>query len=124
MPSSGNSARDLRDEVAAGKSVTQMGPDASPAQAYAARLSWMRVIRSVIDMLEIDPQATPEIKERLLAPLHRAEAMADRRRRGGVKDGDGDGGDLEDPDDVPEIPELPVPNDGLVTAPAPVDSAD
>jgi hypothetical protein len=98
------------------------GQDASPGEAYAAKLSWMRVMRSVIDMLEIDPQATPEIKERLVAPLRRAEAMADRRRRGGVKDGDG--GDLEDPDDLPEIPALPVPDDGQVTAPAPVESAD
>jgi hypothetical protein len=79
------------------------GQEASPGEAYAVRLSWMRVMRSVLDMLEIDPRATPEIKERLLAPLRRAEAMADRRRRGGVKDDDG--GDLEDPDDLPETPD-------------------
>jgi hypothetical protein len=97
------------------------GQEASPGEAYAMKLSWMRVMRSVRDMLETDPQATPEIKERLLAPLRRAEAMADRRRRGGVNDGDG--GDLEDPDEVPEIPEPSVPDDGLVTAPAPVESA-
>lgn len=95
----------------------------SPGDAYAARLSWIRVLRSVIEMLEVDPRATPEIKQRLLAPLHRAEAQADRRRRrGGIEDGDG--GDLEDPDEVPESPELPVPDDGLVTAPAPAESAD
>jgi hypothetical protein len=29
----------------------------------------------------------------------------------------------EDPDEAPEIPEPPVPDDGLVTAPAPVESA-
>jgi hypothetical protein len=98
------------------------GQEASPGEAYAVKLSWIRVMRSVLDMLAIDPQATPEIKERLLAPLRRAEAQADRRRRGGVKDDDGS--DLEDPDDLPDISELPVPDDGLVTAPAPAESAD
>jgi hypothetical protein len=99
------------------------GPDASPAQARAAKLAWIRVIRSVLDMLEIDPQATPEIKERLLAPLHRAEAQAGRRRRRDETE-DGEGGELEDPDDPPAISELPVADDGLVTAPALVESAD
>jgi hypothetical protein len=109
------------------ESERSTGQDASPGEAYAMKLSWIRVMRSVIDMLEVDPQATPEIKARLLAPLRRAEAMADRRRRRaapGDSDGDGRDGDIEDPDALPELPELPPPDGGLVTAPAPVDTAD
>ncbi len=105
------------------ESQRSTGPEASPGEVYAARLAWMRVMRSVIELLEVDPQATPEIKARLLAPLRRAEAQAGRRG-GGSDVEDGDGGDLEDPDDVAPIPELPVPDDGLVTAPAPAVSAD
>jgi hypothetical protein len=104
------------------ESQRSTGPEASPGEVYAARLAWMRVMRSMIELLEVDPQATPEIKARLLAPLRRAEAQAGRRRGGDVEDGDG--GDLEDPDDVAPNPELPVPDDGLVTAPAPADRAD
>lgn len=77
------------------------GQDASPGEAYAMKLSWIRVIRSVINMLETDTQATPEIKERLLAPIRRAEAQADRRRNGEPS---------EPGDDVPvELPGLPPP---------------
>jgi hypothetical protein len=93
------------------------GQDASPGEAYAMKLSWIRVMRSVIDMLEIDPKATPETKERLLAPLRRAEAQADRRRRGG---------DVEDGEDGPEDPialsQVPGSDDGLVSAPAPAEA--
>jgi hypothetical protein len=95
------------------------GQDASPGEAYAMKLAWIRVMRSVINMLEIDPKATPEIKDRLLAPLHRAEAMADRRRRG---DGDGDEVDPEEPIDLPQVP---APGDKLAGAPAtPAGAAD
>jgi hypothetical protein len=91
------------------------GQDASPGEAYAMKLAWIRVMRSVLNMLEIDPQATPEIKERLLAPLRRAEAQAERRRRG--EDGEDD---AEEPIALP----IPAPGDDLASAPAPVDAAD
>jgi hypothetical protein len=90
------------------------GQDASPGEAYAMKLSWIRVMRSVINMLELDSQATPEIKDRLLAPLRRAEAQAERRRR--RNGGEDDTGEIEDPDDLPQLPELP-PEDGLAVAP-------
>jgi hypothetical protein len=98
------------------------GQDASPGEAYAMKLSWIRVMRSVVDMLEIDPRATPEVKDRLLAPLRRAEAQADRRRRRGGID-DGDDGDIEDPDALPQIPELPAPDGALASAPASISAS-
>jgi hypothetical protein len=94
------------------------GQDASPGEAYAVKLSWIRVMRSVIDMLEIDPRATPEIKERLLAPLRRAEAQADRRRRGEAGDGE------DDPEEPIALPQLPEPGDALAGAPAPAAAVD
>lgn len=96
------------------------GQDASPGEAYAMRLAWIRVIRSVINMVEIDPQATPEIRERLLAPIRRAESLAGRRR-GGVDLGDDDD-DPADPIEEPQIPELPPPQDGAAGTPATSDS--
>jgi hypothetical protein len=90
------------------------GQDASPRQAYAAKRAWIRMIRSLIKVIEIDPQATPEIKERLLAPIRRAEALAERRAgRGGADDGAGE-----------EPAELPAPADVPGTSPAePVEAA-
>jgi hypothetical protein len=80
------------------------GQSVSAAQAHAARLTWIRVVRAMINLLEIDPAATPEIKERILTPLYRAEALADRRVRGPVVD-DGEG------DTLPELPEPTEPTE-------------
>lgn len=76
------------------------GQSVSAAKAHAAKLTWIRVVRAMLNLIEIDPAATPEIKDRILTPLYRAEAQADRRLRGPVDDGSGD-----------VIPDLPVPGD-------------
>lgn len=95
------------------ESQRAVGQDASPSQAYAARRAWIRVMRSLLKVLEIDPQATPEIKERILAPIRRAEAMAERRAgRGGAGDAPAEG-----------LPALPAPADLPALPPAgPVDT--
>jgi hypothetical protein len=119
-----------RAQLAAERST---GQGASPGEAYAMKLSWIRVIRSMINMLDTDPQATPEIKERLLAPLRRAEAQADRRRRGEVGAEDPAEVPVEDPVDDPGevpidepivLPELPAPAVNLASAPAPTEITD
>jgi hypothetical protein len=82
----------------------------SASHAHAAKLTWIRVVRAMLNLIEVDPAATPEIKDRLLAPLYRAEAQADRRARGPVVD------DGEDDD----LPALPAPSDP--TAPIALDA--
>jgi hypothetical protein len=90
------------------------GQEASPGEAYAMKLAWIRVMRSVINMLETDRQATPEIKERLLAPIRRAEAQADRRRNGEPGE--------DDPAELPGLPP-PAPGDDLASSTGPIETA-
>lgn len=92
------------------------GQDASPGEAYAMKLAWIRVMRSVINMLETDPQATPEIKDRLLAPIRRAEAQAARRRSGEAG--------ADDPAELPELPQVPGAGDDLASSTGPIETAD
>jgi len=84
------------------------GQSVSAAQAHAARLTWIRVVRAMINLLEVDPAATADVKERILTPLYRAEALADRRTRGPVVD-DGAGDALPEPTEPIELNE---PGDG------------
>lgn len=76
-----------RAEIEAQRSVSQ---SVSASQARTVKLTWIRVVRALVNLIEVDEAATPEIKERILAPLHRAEALADRRTRGPADDGQDD----------------------------------
>lgn len=78
------------------------GQSVSASEAHSAKLTWIRVVRAMLNLIEVDPTATPEIKERILTPLYRAEALADRRVRGPVEDGS---------DDLPEVPEPGTPTE-------------
>lgn len=73
----------------------------SPSQAHSVKLTWIRVVRAMLNLIEVDPAATPEIRERLLAPLYGAAAQADRRARGPVAD-DGEDDVVPEPVDPTE----------------------
>jgi hypothetical protein len=93
-----------RAELEVQRTTTQ---SVSASQAHSVKLTWIRVVRAMLNLIEVDPAATPEIKERILAPLYRAEALADRRARGPVVD-DGE-------DDV--VPEPVAPAEPVDVAP-------
>ncbi|MDC0680704.1 hypothetical protein [Sorangium atrum] len=56
-----------------------------------ARNRWIKVVRSVLQMLELEG-ADEETARRLLAPLQREAAKAERRRSGGKEESDVEGG--------------------------------
>lgn len=91
------------------ESQRSAGQSVSAAEARAVKLTWIRVVRALVNLIEVDEAATPEIKDRILAPLYRAEALADRRARGPV-------GDDED-DIVPEPTDPTEPADPVITLP-------
>lgn len=66
------------------------GQSVSASEAHTVKRTWIRVVRAMLNLIEVDPAATPAIKDRILAPLYRAEALADRRARGPVDDGEDD----------------------------------
>ncbi|WP_437677650.1 hypothetical protein [Sorangium sp. So ce131] len=65
-----------------------------------ARNRWIKVVRSVLQMLELE-SADPETTRRLLAPLQREVAKAERRRSGS-KEADTESGALPDDGDAAE----------------------
>lgn len=87
-----------RAELEVQRTTTQ---SVSASQAHSVKLTWIRVVRAMLNLIEVDPAATPEIRDRLLAPLYRAEAQADRRARGPVVD-DGEDDVVPEPVDPTE----------------------
>lgn len=81
-----------------------------------ARNRWIRVVRSVLQMLELE-QVDAETERHLLAPLQRELAKAERRQSGGKDDGADDGEAPAPPAEAPASP--PVAKD--VTPAAAVD---
>ncbi|WP_437734949.1 hypothetical protein [Sorangium sp. So ce1335] len=61
-----------------------------------ARNRWIKVVRSVLQMLELEA-ADAETTRRLLAPLQREAAKAERRRSTGKADADGEESATPDP---------------------------
>ncbi|WP_437744125.1 hypothetical protein WMF39_03455 [Sorangium sp. So ce1504] len=67
------------------------GAAESPGGQLRARNRWIKVVRSVLQMLELE-EAGEETARRLLAPLQRETAKAERRRSGGKEETDVEGG--------------------------------
>jgi len=93
------------------------GPTA--ADALKARTTWIRAVRALESNLALEPKADAETVEKILGPLQRAEAKADRRRVAASKGkaeggGSADGTGLDEPVSpaVPGAEETPVPGDG------------
>ena len=79
------------------------GPTA--ADVLAARHAWIRAVRALESNLALEPKADAELVEKILGPLRRAEAKADRRKgasKGGPVDGSEDTLDLEPEGDATE----------------------
>ncbi|AUX39504.1 hypothetical protein SOCE26_008970 [Sorangium cellulosum] len=60
-----------------------------------ARNRWIKVVRTVLQMLELE-EAGADTTRRLLAPLEREVAKAERRRAGSKEEADTEGGALPD----------------------------
>lgn len=87
------------------KQLKTGGGSATAADVVTARNAWIRVVRAMESNLALEPKADAETIEKILGPLRRAEAKADRRKgapkgNGGVE-GTDDTLDGETPDEPP-----------------------
>lgn len=56
------------------------GDRPTAAEVVAARNAWIRAVRAIETNLALDPTIDPEIVEKILGPIRRAETKAERRR--------------------------------------------
>jgi len=97
------------------------------AEVASARHAWIRVVRAIESNLALDSKADPATVEKILGPLQRAEAKADRRRGASKDGGADDAADTVDlapePEATPVADESAEPADAVVKPVIPINPA-